>query len=87
MRYEIDAKEYQVTEINTTDEPCLKFLNEINAVTTNRFQIITNFEALMNYVKQTNKQTKQQNKNNKNKTRILVFNATVVFWICKYYLT
>ena len=79
MRYEIDAKEYQVTEINTTDEPCLQFLNEINAVTTNRFQIITNFEALMNYVKQTNKQTKQQNKNNKNKTRILVFNATVVF--------
>ena len=79
MRYEIDAKEYQVTEINTTDEPCLQFLNEINAVTTNRFQIISNFEALMNYVKQTNKQTKQQNKNNKNKTRILVFNATVVF--------
>ena len=79
MRYEIDAKEYQVTEINTTDEPCLQFLNEINAVTRNRFQIITNFEALMNYVKQTNKQTKQQNKNNKNKTRILVFNATVVF--------
>ena len=79
MRYEIDAKEYQVTEINTTDEPCLQFLNEINAVTTNRFQIITNFEALMNYVKQTNKQTKQQNKNNKNKTRILVFNATLVF--------
>ena len=62
MRYEIDAKEYQVTEINTTDEPCLQFLNEINAVTTNRFQIITNFEALMNYVKQTNKQ------NNKTKT-------------------
>ena len=38
MRYEIGAKKINAKEINAADELCLKFLNEIIAVATIRFQ-------------------------------------------------
>ena len=34
------VKEINAKEINAVDEVCFQFLNEINAVTSNRFQIV-----------------------------------------------
>ena len=38
MHYKVSTKEIDMKEINTIDELCLSFLNEINVVTTNRLQ-------------------------------------------------